>query len=151
MWETAPTQVQEPVRGSRPLQNHYSVVKYVSRRAYLFVRILSAGLDVLRLAVAKSRVVTPATIEQFVTLEADRCEISIRLIVEQTISEFGETRPRAAGNDLIEWIEGIECISRNARCGMGRRVRRFCMVCSFRWVVSTTTVAGRAANELRSR
>src|SRR5436190_14853595 len=50
-------------------------------------RNLGAGLDVLRLAVAKSRVVTPATIEQFVTLEADRCEISIRLIVEQTISE----------------------------------------------------------------
>ena len=58
--------------------------------------------------------------------ELAHSEEELRLIVEQTISEFGETRPRAAGNDLIEWIEGIECISRNARCGMGRRVRRFC-------------------------
>src|SRR2546430_4097775 len=73
-------------------------------------RNLLAGLHILSLAVAKRRVVTPTSIEQLVSFEPDCCEIRIRFIVEQTISEFGETRTSSTGDNLIEGIKRIECV-----------------------------------------
>src|SRR5437762_3429525 len=45
-------------------------------------RHLLADLDVLKLAVAPAGVVTPTSVEEFVSFDAESCENGIRLIVE---------------------------------------------------------------------
>src|SRR2546430_5195237 len=88
-------------------------------------RHLLSGLDVLQLTVAEGGVVTPASVKQFITFKADGAEPGIGFIVEQTVSEFSQTRTGAARYNLLERIKRIECIRRNTSLRVGWRVRRF--------------------------
>ena len=74
------------------------------------------------LAVAITSVVSPIAAEQLVALYSDSSQISVRGVVEQSITELGQTRTGAAGNDLMKWVKGIECIRRDASFSVSRRV-----------------------------
>src|ERR1700747_2510954 len=59
------------------------------------------------MAVAKSRVVTPVSVKQFIAPKAGSCKKSIREIVKFLVSKFEKPCARVAGNDLLKWIKGI--------------------------------------------
>ena len=74
------------------------------------------------LAVAKTGVIPPIAVKQLVAFYANGCQKSVRGVVEQSIPELGQTRAGATGDDLMEWIKGIERIRWNAGFGVSRCV-----------------------------
>src|SRR5437588_10228360 len=83
-------------------------------------RHLLSSLSILKLTVAEPGVVSPAPVKQFVALDANGAQPSVSFVVEQTVTEISEPRPRAAGNDLLERVKGIERVSRNTGFRVGR-------------------------------
>ena len=74
------------------------------------------------LAVAKPSVVSPIAAEQLVALYSESGQISVGVVVEQSVTELDQTRTGAAGDDLMKWVKGIECIRRDASFSMSGRV-----------------------------
>src|SRR5437660_2141443 len=70
-----------------------------SRGGYLL-----SCLSILKLTVAPPGVVPPSPVKQFIPLDADGAQPSVSFVVEQTVTEISEPRPRAAGNDLLERV-----------------------------------------------
>src|SRR5262245_4577275 len=70
---------------------------------------LRPRLHVLNLTIAESSVIPPAAIKQFVSLDAEGAQPRVSFIFEYTVTEFSQTRPRAAGDNLVEGIKRIEC------------------------------------------
>ena len=61
------------------------------------------------LAEAITSVVSPIAAEQLVALYSDSGQISIRCVIEQSVTELGQTCTGAAGDDLlkrIKWVKG---------------------------------------------
>src|SRR5262249_4854868 len=83
---------------------------------------LISSLNIMYLAVAITSVVSPIAVKQLVALYANGSQISVRGVVEQSITELGQTCTSAAGNDLMEWVKRIECIRRDAGLDVSRRV-----------------------------
>ena len=76
------------------------------------------------MTVAKCGVVTPVSVEQFVTPKADSGKESIREIVKFLVSKFEKGCLRVSGNDLLKWIKGVVGAWRNAGVGTGRPAHR---------------------------
>src|SRR5438105_4190415 len=92
------------LRGSRIKDGVGRVQNSVEARA----RHVSVARDVLDLAVAETSIVTPAPVEELVPFEAERGKKCIGLVIPKAIAKFDETGARAAGDDLLKGVEGIE-------------------------------------------
>ena len=68
------------------------------------------------LAIAKPGIVTPVSIEKFISFEAQRGKERIGLVIDDAIAELDEARQRTPGDDLLKWVEGIECAHAERRC-----------------------------------
>src|SRR5438270_1251567 len=98
-------------------------------------RHLLSSLSILKLTVAEPGVVSPAPVKQLVAFDADGAQPRVSFVVEQTVSKFSQTRTSATGNDLLEGIKRVECVSRDTgfrvggcvgwlRAWRNRRIRR---------------------------
>jgi hypothetical protein len=96
---------------------------------------LRPGNRILELAVTEPGVVPPASVKQFVPLDADGAQPRVGFVIEQTVSKFSQTRAGAARDNLLERVEGIERVSRDPGFRVGwcvgwlrawrdRRIRR---------------------------
>src|SRR5437660_4738160 len=85
---------------------------------------LLSGNRVLELTVPERGVVPPGPVKKLVPSYANRAEPRVGFVIEQTVSKFSQTRTSAARDNLLEWVEGIERVSRNTGLRVGGRVGR---------------------------
>lgn len=81
-----------------------------------------AAAGVIDLAVAKTRVVTPAALEEFVAFQLDGGKRGLGLGIVFAIAEIEEPRKIKSGKNLLERIEGIERARGHTGVGVGRTV-----------------------------
>src|SRR5439155_3081247 len=80
--------------------------------------------NILDLTIAECSIVAPASVKELVAFYTNREKLGDVFLIDQTIAEIGEACISGAGDDLLKWIEWIECIRRHASLRDGRRVRR---------------------------
>ena len=83
-----------------------------------------AVFSIFDLAIAKSTIVTPASIKQFIAFDSERGEKGVYVTVDLAITKLGKTRAATAGDNLPKWVEWIECVNRKPRFGERRRIWR---------------------------
>src|SRR5439155_5087902 len=80
--------------------------------------------NILDLTIAECSIVAPASVKELVAFYTNREKLGDVFLIDQTIAEIGKACPSETGDDLLKWVEWIECIRGHASLRDGRRVRR---------------------------
>ncbi len=76
------------------------------------------------MTIPECSIVTPASVKELVAFYTNREKLGDVFLIDQTITEIGKACLSETRDDLLKWIEWIECIRGHASLRNGRRVRR---------------------------
>src|SRR6266516_11605 len=87
-------------------------------------RDISKLRSILDLTVPERSIVAPASVKELVAFDTDREKLGDVFLIDQAVTEIGKACHSETGDDLLKWIEWIECIRRHPSLRDGGRVRR---------------------------